>query len=87
VNTFRGPEFTIEEWQRRAPRLQQKRAVHERGCKGACGHVFRCRGSLGGSRAYSCGRYVGACKGGSDDNRCADCWCRKERAAEKRADS
>lgn len=75
-----GPEFTVAEWKRRAQHLRGHRAQHEVGCKGACGFVFRCRGSLDGSRKYSCGRFVGACKGGSDDNRCADCWVRLQRA-------
>jgi len=29
---------------------------------------------------FACGKYVCACTGGSDDNRCAECWCRASRA-------
>lgn len=78
-------EFTTAEWHKRAPFLRNIIAHHE--CDGSCGHVFLCRGEpalaprasdFGGD--FSCGRYVGGCMGGSDDNRCASCWCRKERA-------
>lgn len=47
-------------------------------CDGRCWGVFRCRAP--GMR-FACGRYVCACNGGSDDNRCSECWCRLERAA------
>lgn len=66
-----APEWTIEEW--RAEGLDRKHQVrHE--CDGDCGGVFRCR-SLDHD---NCGRFVGWCLGGSDDNRCNYCWHKRQ---------
>ncbi|HEX4334650.1 MAG TPA: hypothetical protein VH062_01985 [Polyangiaceae bacterium] len=73
-------EWTAEEWAAMVPAdvgLTRKPAVKYE-CDGSCGHVFRCRSP--GMR-FACGRWFCACPGGSDDNRCAECWCRLDRAA------
>ena len=85
-------EFTAAEWKSRPERLRHRRAIH--GCGvwskrerqleplllARCA-VFKCR-SRGGR--FACGRYVGACVGGSDDNRCADCWVKYWKDVERR---
>lgn len=64
-------EFTADEWAVRCGKLRLIQARHE--CSGVFCRVFRCRANRSLPYPVACGRYVGACLGGSDDNRCADC--------------
>lgn len=83
-------EFTADEWAVRRGKLRLIQARHNYHEPGgpvkpwgyhlSC-NVFRCRASRSLPYPVACGRYVGACLGGSDDpdkatgetNRCADC--------------
>jgi hypothetical protein len=59
-------------WERHARKLKRRPLVkHEHNC--CCGGVFRCS---------QCGHYVGWCQGGSEDDYCAECSNRIERAKE-----
>lgn len=75
-------EFTVAEWATRPAELRNRRAFQDPSCDGVtCGHVFKCRAPRSD---HCCGRYVGACVGGSDDNRCADCWVRLQASVKRR---
>lgn len=60
------------------------RALCPEDCQWRC-RVFLCRDTDGGRHTgYACGAYVGACLGGSDDNRCAVCWCALMKSIKRR---
>lgn len=52
-------------------------------CAGNCWGIFICRGPSDDKRGGACGKWVGACVGGSEDNLCADCWVKQERRRER----
>jgi len=75
-------EWTAEEWAVRTGRLAKMQAIH--GCCGSfdcrteehapeCQHVFRCRPTPGLPIVSACYDFYGACLGGSEDDRCANC--------------
>lgn len=42
-------------------------------------HVFKCRAVLVKNEPhFACGQWCCACVGGSDDNRCSECWCERD---------
>lgn len=47
--------------------MSAQAAYHPPCCEGDCGGTFVCQ---------DCGREVGWCFGGPDDERCDDCWCK-----------
>lgn len=80
VNVSRRVEWSASDWAKRPASLRDVLVYH--GCGGGAGfggddahteRVFVCRAPGG---RFACGRYVGDCVGGSDDNRCADCSCK-----------
>jgi hypothetical protein len=67
-------EFTPEEWRNRPPELRDVEVDHHCVDSDEC-QVFVCRDLQG----FSCGRYSCQSVGGSEDNRCAQCWFRWNR--------
>lgn len=71
-------EFNLADWPNLPSQVRRRRIVFA--CDGRCRFVFQCRSE---TARYACGRYVCSCYGGSDDDRCADCWVRFQRALKR----
>jgi len=64
-----GTSFESHQWAALKIRSGLARRIrpHHECSKGPCDGVFQCQ---------DCKRFVGYCLGGSDDARCAKCWCK-----------
>jgi len=70
-------EFTPAEW-REQPSGVRRKVTHECDNPADC-YVFVCRDTQG----FSCGRYSCQAVGSASDNRCSECWCRRENALKR----
>lgn len=71
-------EYTATEWAKRPRPRVRHGCVDPKTCA-----VFRCRAPRGLPLRVACGKYVGACQGGAEDDRCADCYVKYMKALKR----